>query len=176
MAWFRNHYHCGECGASWEDEWSCTCDDDCPECGSRHYSPFDSDDLSVLIEAEGPETYAVYYSPPEAEDKPRYILLATVNETLAKMMAVIAYDLTEADHEMSTETYDARGWFEEIADCVLRIGKSEFALRDLYGFEPELAKKYPGNRNIRAKIRQQLQRLRDQKKIDFLGDGTYRLR
>ena len=43
--WFRNYYRCEACGHEWEDEWSCMCDDDCPECGARHMSPFKSDDL-----------------------------------------------------------------------------------------------------------------------------------
>ena len=29
-----NRYTCPECGASWEDEWTCACDDDCPNCGT----------------------------------------------------------------------------------------------------------------------------------------------
>lgn len=29
---FRNHYEC-ECGESWDDEWSCCCDDECAACG-----------------------------------------------------------------------------------------------------------------------------------------------
>lgn len=32
---------------------------------------------------------------------------------------------------------------------------------DIYAFEPELARLYPGNRHIQPKIRQQLQVLRD---------------
>ena len=43
--WFRNYYRCERCGHEWEDEWSCMCDDDCPECGARHMSPYKSDDL-----------------------------------------------------------------------------------------------------------------------------------
>ena len=33
MAWFCNYYQCARCGYDWTDEWSCTCEDDCPECG-----------------------------------------------------------------------------------------------------------------------------------------------
>lgn len=29
----RNTYEC-DCGATWEDIWSCACDDECPECGT----------------------------------------------------------------------------------------------------------------------------------------------
>ena len=45
MALFRNHYHCERCGHNWTDVWSATCDDDCPSCGSRHYSPYQSEDV-----------------------------------------------------------------------------------------------------------------------------------
>ena len=43
---FRNFYHCDECGHDWEDEWSCMCDDDCPKCGARHWSPYKSEDIT----------------------------------------------------------------------------------------------------------------------------------
>lgn len=45
MAWFRNYYRCARCGHSWTDEWTATCDDDCPQCGARHMSPQRSEDL-----------------------------------------------------------------------------------------------------------------------------------
>jgi type II restriction enzyme len=38
-----------------------------------------------------------------------------------------------------------------------------------------LAKLHPANRNIRPKIRQQLQVLRDMGLVEFLGGGEYRL-
>lgn len=40
-----NHYHCDDCGVSWSDEWSCACDDECPECG-KAYTPEESEELS----------------------------------------------------------------------------------------------------------------------------------
>jgi len=39
MAWFLNHYTCYRCDQDWSDNWSCTCDDDCPHCGARHSTP-----------------------------------------------------------------------------------------------------------------------------------------
>jgi len=45
MAWFLNNYRCPRCGTKWSDEWSATCDDDCPHCGCRHISPLDSEEL-----------------------------------------------------------------------------------------------------------------------------------
>ena len=39
-----NFYRCWICAHEWRDEWSCQCDDDCPECGCRHISPHKSED------------------------------------------------------------------------------------------------------------------------------------
>ena len=46
MALFRNYYECDDCGRRWQDEWWCQCDDDCPNCGARHISPFKSQDAA----------------------------------------------------------------------------------------------------------------------------------
>ncbi len=69
-----------------------------------------------------------------------------------------------------------KGWLLHVMRCIERIGKSQFSLEEVYAFEDELQSAYPGNRHIRAKIRQRLQVLRDNGYIDFLGDGLYRLR
>jgi type II restriction enzyme len=68
---------------------------------------------------------------------------------------------------------DRRGWLTVTLSLVDRLGKTEFSLSDLYAYEPLLAKLFPGNRNIRPKLRQQLQELRDLGQIAFLGKGTY---
>lgn len=76
MAWYMNHYHCEECGCSWDDEWSCCCDDECPSCGSGDWSPEDSDDLTFLIvKEEG--GYELTYSPPTAGHYPDYEIVGT---------------------------------------------------------------------------------------------------
>jgi type II restriction enzyme len=69
----------------------------------------------------------------------------------------------------------ARGWLIEVIKCVEQIGRTEFNLDDVYAFEPALRLVYPGNSNIRPKIRQQLQVLRDRGFLQFLGEGRYRL-
>lgn len=43
--WFVNHYYCEECDTEWEDEWSCTCDDECSVCGNRDISPYKSEEI-----------------------------------------------------------------------------------------------------------------------------------
>jgi type II restriction enzyme len=41
---------------------------------------------------------------------------------------------------------------------------------------PVLKAKHPANNNIKAKIRQQLQFLRDKDLLEFIGDGRYKLK
>jgi hypothetical protein len=72
MAWFRNHYECAECAESWTDEWSCTCDDDCPHCGARHMSPVESDDLTKIIVQRG-DNFVVMRSASNAGHEPIYL-------------------------------------------------------------------------------------------------------
>ena len=69
----------------------------------------------------------------------------------------------------------ARGWLIEVMKCVERVGRRDFLLDDVYAFEADLAGIYPGNNNVRPKIRQQLQVLRDQGFLEFTGRGRYRV-
>ncbi|MDE2380417.1 hypothetical protein [Bradyrhizobium sp.] len=71
MAWFINHYECDRCDRRWTDEWSCACDDECPHCGFRDMTPFDSEDLTELIVEESGK-FIVLRSPEAAEDDPDY--------------------------------------------------------------------------------------------------------
>lgn len=75
MAWFRNHYECARCRFSWTDEWSCTCDDDCPHCGARHMSPVGSDDLTEISEWRE-DKVVLLRSPETAEHHPDYAEVA----------------------------------------------------------------------------------------------------
>lgn len=68
---------------------------------------------------------------------------------------------------------EARGWLMDVLHCINTIETDVFTLDMVYLFEEELAKKHPKNNNIRAKIRQQLQQLRDRGIISFLGRGVY---
>lgn len=42
--WFLNEYYCVECDISWEDEWSCMCNDHCPKCDAE-IEPIKSKDI-----------------------------------------------------------------------------------------------------------------------------------
>lgn len=69
----------------------------------------------------------------------------------------------------------ARSWLLDVWSCVLEIQQAEFTLEQVYAFEFQLERQWPGNANVRPKIRQQLQFLRDRGKIRFLGNGRYKL-
>jgi type II restriction enzyme len=68
-----------------------------------------------------------------------------------------------------------RGWLIDVMRCCDSISKQEFSIEDVYRFEAHLSTLYPGNNNVRAKIRQQLQVMRDGGYLEFLGGGKYRL-
>lgn len=68
-----------------------------------------------------------------------------------------------------------RGWTMDVMRCIEKIGCSAFTLADIYQYKNELSVLHPANKNIEAKIRQQLQFLRDAGYIAFLGCGHYRL-
>ena len=71
MAWFFNHYKCDRCGRRWADEWSCMCDDECAHCGARDMTPYESENLTELIEQDGNEFVAIRSSD-SAEHDPDY--------------------------------------------------------------------------------------------------------
>lgn len=65
-----------------------------------------------------------------------------------------------------------RTWIMEILNLLEKFDKT-FLLKDIYSFEKELMGIFPNNYNIKAKIRQQLQFLRDKGVIKFLERGRY---
>ena len=54
-----------------------------------------------------------------------------------------------------------RGWTLDTLKVVRRLGKPRFRIGDVYEFEEELQADHPSNHNVRPKIRQQMQVLRD---------------
>ena len=67
-----------------------------------------------------------------------------------------------------------RGWTTLTLGIVRSLQSHSFRLKDLYDREDDFAHVYPSNKNIRPKIRQQLQVLRDLGYLEFLGNGGYR--
>jgi type II restriction enzyme len=70
-------------------------------------------------------------------------------------------------------TPKTRGWTADVLRCIRELNRS-FSLKEMYdSYEKELQRLHPENKNVQAKIRQQLQILRDQNKIRFTGKGHY---
>ncbi|WP_428086929.1 DpnI domain-containing protein [Candidatus Thioglobus sp.] len=70
----------------------------------------------------------------------------------------------------------SKGWLLDIIKCIEKINKNKFNLNDIYHFEKFLKAKHPENNNIQAKIRQQLQILRDKGYLSFESLGKYKIR
>lgn len=92
-------------------------------------------------------------------EEPRNLVLAKWRQTIFLQAANI----------------EARGWLIEVIKVVESIGRPEFSLDEVYASERQLSTIYPRNNNVRPKIRQQLQVLRDNGYLEFLGNGRYRL-
>lgn len=84
--------------------------------------------------------------------------------------------LKKLNRGQNLETCDlsARGWLMDILNCINTLPENPFSLREMYSFEDYLRERHPENNNIRPKIRQQLQLLRDKGFVEFLGNGQYR--
>ncbi len=68
-----------------------------------------------------------------------------------------------------------RGWTVDVLRVVRRLGRTSFVLSDIYDFESELQASHPLNKDVRPKIRQQLQVLRNLGLIEFGARGAYRI-
>ena len=75
----------------------------------------------------------------------------------------------------SAKDLNAKGWLIDVMICVEKLGRKEFSLEDVYGFENLLSTKHPDNHHIKPKIRQQLQFLRDKGYLEFIERGHYRI-
>lgn len=76
---------------------------------------------------------------------------------------------------MAQRDVKSRGWTADVLRCVEQIGLRKFRLADVYAFEDHLSQLHPNNNNVRDKIRQQLQVLRDRGVLRFLGRGRYEM-
>lgn len=81
---------------------------------------------------------------------------------------------TQKAQRLNIDNISGRGWLFDVLKCVNAIEAEYFSLADVYRFESLLASAHPENKNIRPKIRQQLQLLRDKGVIEFIGSGKYK--
>ena len=75
--------------------------------------------------------------------------------------------------KLSEVAPSVRGWTLDVLTTVRKLGRPRFSLQELYEFESYLQDIHPHNRNVRAKIRQQMQVLRDLGFIEFRSPGVY---
>lgn len=76
--------------------------------------------------------------------------------------------------KLQTNNLESRGWLMDVMNCVNEINTSDFSLQDIYVFVEQLQEKHINNNNVEAKIRQQLQILRDKGFIEFTTRGHYK--
>ena len=81
-------------------------------------------------------------------------------------------DIIELPPEIISK--ELSGWKSDVFNCLSNLQKQNFTISEAYSFETHLKSKHPLNNNIRDKIRQQLQVLRDLGLVEFLGSGHYR--
>lgn len=76
---------------------------------------------------------------------------------------------------LNVKNIEERGWLFDVLNCINTIHECEFSIDDMYAFESLLKNIHPNNNNIKDKIRQQLQFLRDKGIIEFVDNrGHYK--
>lgn len=83
----------------------------------------------------------------------------------------------EGLHELREARVSRPDWKSEVRQCIIKLGDrafTQFTLHDMYLFVPELSARTGRNRGVDARIRENLQKLRDDGFIRFLDNqGSY---
>ena len=98
------------------------------------------------------------------------VVAASEPEAAAKVRA--SYERLKPLREIKAAQ---RGWTLDVLNVVRSLGKAEFTNGDVYARDRELEKLHPDNRNVRPKIRQQLQVLRDAGFLLHVESGHWRI-
>jgi type II restriction enzyme len=107
------------------------------------------------------------------ENIPEFGKIFYIQNGIPKSKKAVLSKWSRTEFVKTTSDLETKGWMLDILVCIERIKKKEFTLEEVYQFESNLKIKHPLNNNINAKIRQQLQFLRDRNVIEFLGHGNY---
>lgn len=78
------------------------------------------------------------------------------------------------DNDLKYIVYNLSGWKRSVFSELELLKKQFFTTADFQLMLPSLKKQYSKNNNIEAKIRQQLQMLRDLGLVKFEGNGVYK--
>ncbi len=97
--------------------------------------------------------------------------MSEVEELIARHEQPHRLEVTDVDGLVESFS----GWTRLALRGVFQQHDDLFSLDEVFSTcEPAAAEEYPNNKWPRAKLRQQLQRLRDLGMVDFLGGGSYR--
>ncbi|MEK6983920.1 MAG: DpnI domain-containing protein [Nanoarchaeota archaeon] len=77
---------------------------------------------------------------------------------------------------LNNQKPEKRAWTADVLYCIEKLNKKGFTLNDIYNCEGYLSKLHPNNQHIQAKIRQQLQILRDKGILEFKNKGNYTIK
>jgi type II restriction enzyme len=148
-----------------------------------------TDDRELVLKLE--EEFLKVFNDEDKVSVVSNYILALTEEILAKVPSEkrIKFEKSERDlfptpvYEPEDDMYDGgvetirdslSGWRLDMFNVVSQISANVFSLEQAYSHKDILQKKHPDNRNVEAKIRQQLQELRDLGLLEFCGRGIYR--
>ena len=145
--------------------------------------------LTPILMVRYPEKYAVFNKTLETAlralnlwpDIPRAapfsVRYTKVNELALGLAKELGIDLWTLDalwwraRRLGEAASGQRDWLRRRIDETW--DREEFTLTEVYEFEDEFRRLYPDNKNVRAKLRQLLQQLRNERIIRFVRPGTY---
>lgn len=110
----------------------------------------------------------------EPVDRLRASLPKSIRLQLHAIEAPPHVQIAKRDHARLGQSF--QGWLRLTFEGVARIQSETFSMADVMGVcAPLAAEQFPDNQHVRAKLRQQMQRLRDLGLVGFLGNGRYEL-
>jgi len=121
---------------------------------------------NILPDSEFLALYARLYEREREKEQQE----SAYDETLRTLMETFNEKVSSLPRPTPTRR-DLFGWLELVYDF---LPDGEFTNQQIYEFEEVFQQYYPENRNIKAKVRQQLQFLRDMGLIEHLGTAHWR--
>ncbi|MDE7207810.1 MAG: restriction endonuclease, partial [Lachnospiraceae bacterium] len=101
--------------------------------------------------------------------------ISIIKNGIVKSVAEVTENYAQIK-KLEIQNINSRSWMFDVLNCVNNIASKEFRLQDVYTYADILQEKHVNNHNVEAKIRQQLQFLREKGFIEFLDRGYYRKR
>jgi hypothetical protein len=112
---FRNHHRCARCGHEWDYVWTAQCDDDCPNCGARHMSPYKSEDV----------------------DPPQHEKIALLNDTFRRTLSggkvLLSAGVAEMPNMVKAQALCTIAAFKDFPEGDDPYGERDFGAFDLCG-------------------------------------------